>query len=145
MSLFETLQADRKTAFKARETVKKDILSYMIAQVKNKTIDLWRPMEDDELLKLIQKEVKVRYETITMLETASNTEEASLEKQKIAVLDAYLPTLLTEEELTAIVAEKKAALGIEDMWKQRGQLIGAIMKEYGAVVDGRLLNEILSR
>jgi uncharacterized protein YqeY len=52
--------------------------------------------------------------------------------------------MLSEAKLGEIVATKKAELGIEDVNKQRGQLIGVIMKEYGAAVDGALLNKVIS-
>lgn len=144
MSLFEQLQADWKQAFKNRETVKKEILSYIIAQAKNKHIDLWRELEDAELLKLIQKEVKLREESIWMMETAGQDEDAAKEKDKIAVLQEYLPTMLTDEELKNAVQAAITEHWISDFGKQRGQLIWAVMKQYGAQVDGSRLNQIIT-
>jgi uncharacterized protein YqeY len=125
--------------------IKKDILNYIISQIKNKQIDLWREPTDEEIIKLIQKEIKSRQESISFLEKAWNTEEANIEKQKIEILKEYLPKMLEEEELKQIVEEKIRQLNIIDLKKQRWQLIWSIMKQYWPRVDGKLLNEIIMK
>ena len=141
MSLFDTLQADWKAAFKAKESIKKDILWYVLAQAKNKKIDLQRDLTDDEVMKLIQKEIKMREESISYL--PADSEDLWIEKEKIAILQTYLPEMLSEDALKNIIAEKVHQLGITDVQKQKWQLIGAIMKEYGPQVDGKLVQQLI--
>lgn len=101
-------------------------------------------MHDDEVLKIIKKEIKSRKETIAFLKQAGKDDDILIEEQKIAFLEEYLPEMLSEEQLKDIIVTYRGKLDIDDIKKQRGQLIGAIMKDYGAVVDGALLNNIIS-
>jgi uncharacterized protein YqeY len=75
---------------------------------------------------------------------ASQEEDLEIEKQKISFLEVYLPEMLTEEQLTAIVQDIIKQLAIEEPKKQRWQLIWPIMKQYGATVDGSMLNWIIN-
>jgi len=70
MTLFEQLQQDWKIAFKAREKVKKDILNFVIAQIKQKQIDTKETLTDEQVMKTIKKEIKTRAESIAMYEKA---------------------------------------------------------------------------
>lgn len=144
MTLFAQIQADWKEAFKNRETTKKNILNYVLSQLKNKKIELGREPNDNETLKLIQKEVKLREESIAMLQKAGQDEEVELEKERITVLQVYMPSMLSDEALKKAVEEQIQKQGIEDLHKQRGQVIGGVMKQYGAQVDGWRLNQIIS-
>jgi uncharacterized protein YqeY len=67
MTLYEQLQADWKIAFKAREKVKKDILNFVVAQVKQKQIDERKDLSDDEVIKIIKKEIKSIHETMSFM------------------------------------------------------------------------------
>lgn len=144
MSLYDTLQQAYLTAFKAKETVHKDILGYMFAQLKNKKIDLQKDLWDDEVIQMIKKEIKTRQESITYATSAGKIEDAALDTEKIHILEAFLPKQFTAEELRALIHTTIAELGLTDLQKQRGQLIWALMKSYSAQIDGKLLNECIS-
>jgi uncharacterized protein YqeY len=64
MSLFITISDDFKEAFKARQTNKKEALNYVLAQAKNKKIELQRDPNDDELIAILKKEIKNLNESI---------------------------------------------------------------------------------
>lgn len=144
MTVYEQILGDWKIAFKAREKVKKDILAYLIAQIKNKQIDERRTLTDEEVMKLIKKEIKMREETLVFLEQAKKDNEVAVEKENIALLSVYLPEILSESQLRQIVEEKIKDSDIQDLQKQRGLLIWVIMKEYGARVDGGMLHRIIT-
>lgn len=144
MSVYTDIQTAYIAAMKAKELIKKDILNYMFSQLKNKQIDLMRPITDEESIQMIKKEIKNRQESITFAQQAGKTEDVLIEQQKIDILMTYLPAQLSEEKLREIIQSQIAALQITDLQKQRGLLISAIMKEYGPSVDGGLLNRIIS-
>lgn len=142
--LYNTIQEAYMHAFKNKEVVSKDILWYMFAQLKNKKIDLQRDLTDDEVIQMIKKEIKNRQESIHFAEQAWKAEDATLDTQKIGILETYLPKQFSAEELKKLISETISALGITDLTKQRGQLIGALMKEYSAQIDWKLLNDLIS-
>lgn len=144
MALLIDIQQAYKNAMKAKDVPAKEVLNFLLAQIKNKQIDLGKELSDDDILKVIKKEIKSRQETIGFLEKAGKNEDIAIEQAKIKILGTYLPEMLSEGALKKIVEEYIARLEITDLQKQRGQLIGAIMKAYGAEVDGALLNQIIS-
>lgn len=144
MILLKKIREEYKNAMKARDVVKKEILNFLLSQIKNKEIESRQELSDDTILKIIKKEIKSRKETIDFLKQAGKNEDIIKEQQKIDILRIYLPEMLSEEKLKKIIEEYREKLCIDDLKKQRGQLIGAIMKEYGAQIDGALLNTIIS-
>ena len=146
MTLFQTLQEDYKQAFKSRDAIGKAALSYVLAQLKNKKIDLWREPDDEEIMKVIHKEVKILKETAEGFKTQGYIQQYEEEMEKVEVLSKYLPTMLNESELLDIINAKQQELEIqnEDLTKNKWRLIGTIMKQYGATVDGGMLNRLIS-
>lgn len=143
MSLEQKVFDDYKQAFKDKDDVKKGILNYIVAQLKNKKIELQKDLSDDDVVAIIKKEIKSRYEALEFLEKAEKTDEIAVEKSNIAVMQEYVPQTLTEEQLLTLVQETISSLGVQDLKAERGKIVGAIMATHKAVVDGKTLNDII--
>ncbi|MEU5693540.1 GatB/YqeY domain-containing protein [Actinosynnema sp. NPDC020468] len=133
------LQADLTTAIKARETVRAGALRMTLAaitteQVAGKTA---RELSDDEVLKVIAREVKKRREAAEAFGGAGRTEQAELERAESAILEDYLPAQLTAAELEAIVDEVVAELTAQLGEKPAQRQMGQVMKGVNAKVAGR--------
>lgn len=140
--MLEKIQTDLKTAMIAKEITKRDILRYIVSQIKNKQIELQKEPTDDVIIKIIKKEVKQIDEVIENL--TEWTDERNTENEKKEVLWVYLPEMISEQKLKEIVATKVAELWIEDPKQNRWPLIWAIMWEHGTSVDGSMLNTIIN-
>lgn len=140
--MIEKLQADLKEAMISKNVTKRDILRFIISQIKNKQIELQKDPTDDEITKIIKKEIKQIDETREHLTEWSD--ELAVQDEKKAILGEYLPEMLSEDALKGIVTQTVEKLGIDDPKANRGPVIGAIMWEYGATVDGSMLNEIIN-
>lgn len=136
--------ADYMAAFKAKDTARKEALNFVISQLKNKKIELQKDLDDGEVVAVVKKEVKARQEAITYLVQAGKTDEQAQEEQVIAVLSEYLPQMMSQEALTELVKQTVAQLGITDMQKGRGDIVKAIMAEHKAVVDGKMLQDVIN-
>jgi uncharacterized protein YqeY len=68
MSLNDKIMNDYKEAFKAKDTIKKEILNYIIAQMKYKKIEIQKDLQDDDIISVIKKEIKTRKESIDYLQ-----------------------------------------------------------------------------
>lgn len=143
MALYAQLQEDYKTAFKAKEKISKEILNFVIASLKNKQIELQKELTDDDVIKVIKKEIKMREETIWFMEQGGDAEGVVIEKAKIAIIEKYLPATMSEADVRALVEKTIATLNITDIQKQKGMLIGSIMKEHGSNIDGWLLQKVV--
>lgn len=144
MSLYQQLQDDYKQAFRDKNALKKEVLGIVLATIKNKYIESRQELSDAEIVQIITKEVKQMRETMVFLEKAWKSEDLALEVDKIAILQVYLPVMLSEEETQDIVDTYKTTLGVTDLQKERGKLMGAIMKDYTGKIDTGLLQKIIS-
>ena len=103
MTLLEQIQKDYIAAMKARDEIKKSALNYIIAQMKNKKIELQKELEDVDVIKILKKEIKAICETIGFLEKTDKAEELEAEKQKKIILKFYLPQCKSKEETKVII------------------------------------------
>lgn len=143
MSLEQKVMDDYKQAFKDKNEERKGILNYIVAQLKNKKIETQKDLSDDDVISVIKKEMKSRNESIEFLEKAGKSDDITIERNNIAILQEYVPQMLSEEQLRALVQEQITELGVQDLKAERGKVTGAIMASHKAVVDGKMLNDIM--
>jgi len=142
--MFEKIQNDYIQAMKNKETLKKSALNYLIAQIKNKKIELQRDPNDEEIISLIKKEVKSLNEAISFLEKANKPEELQEEKEKKLVLEDYLPATLNEEQTKSLIESAIRNLNITDLKTQRGLLMKELMATHKTELDPALLNSLIN-
>ena len=142
--MFEKIQNDYIQAMKDKETLKKSALNYLIAQIKNKKIELQRDPNDEEIISIIKKEVKSLNEAISFLEKANKPEELQEEKEKKLILENYLPATLNEEQTKTLIVATISKLNITDLKTQRGLLMKELMATQKAELDTALLNSLIN-
>ena len=142
--MFEKIQNDYIQAMKNKETLKKSALNYLIAQIKNKKIELQRDPNDEEIVALIKKEVKSLNEAISFLEKANKAEELQEEKEKKLILENYLPATLNEEQTKSLIESAIRNLNITDLKTQRGLLMKELMATHKTELDPALLNSLIN-
>ena len=142
--MFEKIQKDYIWAMKNKEILKKSALNYLIAQIKNKKIELQRDPNDEEIVALIKKEVKSLNEAISFLEKANKPEELQEEKEKKLILESYLPATLDEEQTKALIVATISKLNITDLKTQRGLLMKELMATHKTELDPALLNSLIN-
>jgi uncharacterized protein YqeY len=136
--LRDDINAHVKEAMKARDERRLTTLRMINATIKNADIDARGqgkpPLGDAELLALLQKMIKQRQESVALYEKGGRAELAAQERAEIAVIEAYLPKQMSEDEVKvaigAAIAETNAA-GIKDM----GKVIGALKGHYAGRMD----------
>lgn len=99
-------------------------------------------LTDEEIEKVIAREVKKRVESAKLYRDNNRLDLAEPEEQEIAVLKKFLPEQIDEGELTRLVADKIAILG-ESGPQAMGQIIGALKQDLGNKADGALLARIV--
>ena len=144
MTLLEQITEDYKQAMKNHEEVKKSALNYLLAQIKNKKIELRADPTDDDVISVIKKEIKSLNETLLFLEKANKAEEIAIETQKKQVLESYLPEMLSREQTEALINDTMAKLGISDLKTQRGLLMKELMAGHKSELDWAVVNDIIN-
>jgi uncharacterized protein YqeY len=140
VDLRERIMADVKTAMREKETLKLNTLRFLQAAIKNREIELRpNPISTDDVLGVLKKTVKQRKESIEQYQAAARQDLVDQETAELKVLEAYLPTQMTKDQIEKIVIEVIAALGaktVKDM--------GAVMKETIVRAAGAADNKIVS-
>ena len=141
-SLKDRLRADLTTAMKARDSVTVATLRMALTAVTNAEVagDVQKELTDAEVLKVLGKEVRKRKESAEVFAANGRQELADKENAERAVLEAYLPAELTDDEVqalvTAAVAEVAAGLDGPVGMKQMGQVIKAVQAKAEGRADG---------
>ncbi len=144
MTLLEQITEDYKQAMKNHEEVKKMALNYLLAQIKNKKIELRADPTDDDVVAVIKKEIKSLNETLLFLEKANKSDEIAIETQKKEIMQSYLPAMLSREQTEALVDEIIAKLWITDLKTQRWLLMKELMAGHKSELDWAVVNDIIN-
>ncbi len=134
MSLKEQLHTDMTTAMKARDEVRLATLRMALTAVTNEEVagKQSRELSDDDVLKVLARELKKRKEAAAAFNDAGQPDRAAAEMSEASVLEAYLPAQLADDELTALVTTAVAESGASGP-----QGMGAVMKLVQPKIAGR--------
>lgn len=137
----QTLTDQMKTAMRAKDSLALDALRYALSQIKYKEIDLKRELTDQEITVLLASEIKKRIEAMKLFADSGRTEVVTEEKRKIEVLQALLPTQLSDEQLQTIINDLVAQMPD----KSFGIVMKSVMKEVVGKADGSRVSEMVKR
>jgi len=144
MLLMDQIRNDFKTALKQGNEVAKGVLRLTIAALKNKEIDKGEPLGDEEVLQVLQKEVKKRRESITAFEQGNRPELVAKEREELTVLDKYLPQEMGAGELEKHIAEAVKKTGASSM-SDFGKVMGIVMGMVKGKADGSRVSELVKK
>ncbi len=144
MSIKDLLTEDMKQAMKDKKSgkLRLSVIRMARANIKNIEIDEKRELNDDEVLAVLMKEVKMRQDSLEEFTKAGREELAEQAKQEIAILRKYLPEQLSDEELKALVEEAVAETGAAGP-KDMGKVMAALMPKTKGRADGKRINTMV--
>ena len=143
MSLEQNIMADLKTAMKAKDKASmRGIRAIKQAILLAKTDGSGKELSEVDEIKMLQKLVKQRNESIKIYQEQSRTDLAEAELEEVEVIMRYLPKQMDEGELRTFVKEKIEQLGASGM-KDMGKVMGACSKELAGKADGALLSKLV--
>jgi uncharacterized protein YqeY len=131
--LLDTLRTELTTAMKARDTVRVETLRFLLAAVRNEAIAKYgaegeAAMKDEDVLGVIKKQVKTHNESVEAFDKAGRKDLADAERAQLAILEAYLPAQMSDEDLKKLL-EPIVATGEQNF--------GLLMKQAMAAVGGK--------
>ena len=132
--LKDSLRSDLTDAIRSRDQLRADTLRMVLTSVTTEEVagTAARQLSDDEVLKVVAREAKKRREASSAYTDAGRAELAAREDAELAVIEAYLPAQLGDEEIEALVAEAVAETGATGMPQ-----LGLVMKTVQPRVAGR--------
>ena len=143
MSLEKTLMVDLKEAMKAKDQAAlRSIRAIKAAILIMKTDGSGKEVDEAAEIKILQKLVKQRRDSLEIFEKQDREDLAVKEREEIAVIEKYLPAQMSEDEIkshvSAIIAETGAA-GMKDM----GKVMGAANKKMAGKADGKTIASVV--
>jgi uncharacterized protein YqeY len=134
----DTIKAAQIAAMKAGEKDRLAAVRLILAKLKDRDIELrtasTMPDDDAVVVEVLQKMVKQRRESIALYEQGGRQELADVEKGELVVIEAFLPTQMSEEETTAAIEAIKAELGAESV-KDMGRVMATLKERHAVSLD----------
>jgi uncharacterized protein len=138
----DRLSDEIRRAMKSGDRTRLQTLRLLATAVRNREIEVGRDLTDEDLVEVATREVKRRRESAEAFDRGSRPELAEKERAEQAVLEAYLPEQLPEEEVRAAVDEAIAATGASGPG-DLGKVMGRVMGRLKGRADGSEVNRLV--
>lgn len=142
MSLKAKIQEDMKNHMKSGNKQALGAVRLLFSALRKEEIDSRQDISDEQILGIVQKQIKQYEETISFLEKDNRTEEVLAQKADADVLRAYLPPQMSEEEMKALVTEAVNASGASSP-KDMGKVMGILVPKTKGRCDGKVLSTLV--
>lgn len=143
MPLKQQLTDDMKSAMKAGEKDRLGVIRLINAAIKQKEVDERIQLDDVAVLAVLEKMLKQRKDSITQYEAAARTDLADVEKAEMAIIQAYLPTRLSEAEIDAAIQAAIAETGAGSGPAAIGKVMGVLKPRLAGKADMGLVSQRL--
>lgn len=144
MTLRDRLTEDMKQAMKAKEAgkLRLSVIRMVRSAAKYLEIDRHKELDDNELLEVVAKEVKMRKDSLEEFRKANRPELLEILEQEIAILMEYLPEQMGESEVRTLVAQAVADAQASSP-KDMGKVMALLMPKVKGRADGKLVNSLV--
>ena len=142
MSIKDTLTNDMKEAMKAKEKDRLAVIRMVRGAIKQIEIDSKKELEDEAVIGVISKEVKMRKDSVEEFKKGGREDLVAKTEAEIAVLMPYLPQQLSEDEIRSLVQAAVEQVGASSP-KDMGKVMGVLMPKVKGRADGKLVNTIV--
>ena len=138
----ERLVQEMKEAMKSNDRLRLSTIRMIRSTVKNKEIELRKPLDDGEIQKAIQGMVRKGEESVEQFKLGGRMDLVEKESKEIEILKSFLPQALTREEILKIIdetIEETQSTSLKDI----GKLMKSVMPKLQGKADGKLVNQLV--
>ena len=144
--LQESIANAIKDAMRAKDSLRLNALRGIKTAFTNELVASKRTpqdtLTDEEAITVIARMTKQRRDSIDQFTKGGRPDLAEKEAEELAILETFLPTQLSREDVLQIVKAKQAEMGVTEKGKA-GMLIGALMKDLKGKADGKIVKEVV--
>jgi uncharacterized protein len=144
MDIKSTFQSDLKDAMRSGDATRKSTLRMALSAMKLAEVEKNAQMDEAAYLAVIQKEIKARRESIVDAEKANRPELITQAEDEIAILQAYLPAALSEEELENLAKEAITESGATSV-REMGQVMKILMPRLQGRATGDQASQVVRK
>ena len=142
MDFHKELTEQLKLAMKAKDQTALKTIRDLKSRIQFREIEKGEPLTEAEFVKLVQTAAKQRKEAIVLYEKGERPELVAVEKAELQVLEKYLPQMMNDSEMQALVKQVMEDTGAVSM-SDVGKVMGPLMKAAAGKADGKRLQEIV--
>ncbi|MBU2598101.1 MAG: GatB/YqeY domain-containing protein [Actinobacteria bacterium] len=138
----EKIRKDMKKALKEGEKLKVSTLRLLIASIINEEKKLLKELDEQQFFKVLNREIRMRKESITEFEKGGRKELADKERKEKEILKTYLPKQITQDELKTMInsiIEEVEAKTVRDL----GKVMGKIIPQVTGRADGKVIKDLV--
>ena len=140
--MISKIKTDLKNAMKSSDKEKLNPLRNLVSKIKMKEIEIGRPLNDDECLKVCISAAKQIKESIVQFEKGGRMDLSEKEKKELAVIEKYLPEQLSDDKILKIIKEVIKGTGA-DSPSDMGKVMGSAMNRLGGQADGKIVQQLV--
>lgn len=143
MEIRDKIMNDVKTAMRDKDQLKLGTLRFLQAAIKNKEIDLRpNPITSEEIMNVIKKLVKQRKESIEQYQAAQRQDLVDQETSELKILESYLPSQMSREQVETLVTQVIAALNAKSV-KDMGPVMKEVIAKSQGTADNKMVSEVI--
>ncbi len=131
-----------KQAMISRDTMRRDVLRMTLSAFKQVEIDEQRDLSAEDVVSILQREIKKRRDSIDEAHKAGREDVVSQEEAELQVIEAFLPRQMTRDEIAALARDAIRDTGAASP-KEMGKVMSALMPKVKGQADGKLVNEVV--
>ena len=142
MSLIQRIEDELKTAMRAREQERTDVLRLTLASLRAAEKEVQRPLKEDEELHVLQRERKRRLEAAEAFRAGAREEQAAKEERELEVIQEFMPEPVDEVELERIIDDAIAETGATSL-RDLGRVMADVMPQVAGRADGSVVSQLV--
>ncbi|MDO5717728.1 MAG: GatB/YqeY domain-containing protein [Tissierellia bacterium] len=144
MSFLDNLRKDKMKSMKEKDKIRTAVITNMMSTIALAEKEGKKTLTDDEALKFVQKELKQAKDTLEML-PESRTDAIEEIKERISIIESYLPEQLSEGELEDEIRKIISDEGIDLSPKSKGIIMKSVMAKFQGRTDGKTVNKVVDK
>jgi uncharacterized protein len=142
VSLIGRLEDELKQATLSRDAERRDTLRLILNSLRSAEKELQRPLKDEEELQVLQRERKRRQEASEAFRTGEREEQAQKEERELAVLEEFMPSPLSDDEIEEIIDDVIAEVGATSV-RDLGRVMADVMPQVAGRAEGSRVSQIV--
>jgi uncharacterized protein YqeY len=144
VSLRDQIQTELTAAMRSGDELRRDTLRMVTSAAQYAEKNQRRPLTDDEFVTVLAREVKTRRESVEAFRAGGREDLATKEEAEIAILQAFLPEPLSDDDLRALVNEAVRTTGATSV-RDLGKVMGYLVPKTRGRADGKRVSELTAQ
>ncbi len=144
MPLKEQLVADLKVALQEKDASRALVIRYLRNAIQYREKDVGKELDEAAVMEILSRQVRERRESITAFEAGQRHDLVEKEKAELAILEAYLPEQLSQDQILDLPRQVVTEVGATTI-RDKGKVMSKLMPQIRGKGDGNVANEVVTQ